>query len=163
MTQRIQSIDLENDDQILSEPPQVEPVFIPLSIDKMPTSRLQDVMRSLERPAVTVINIDAILPMKNQLNILKTFLLHMNSRKILTLSIKYNILDSDSKNALIDWIESNDTLEFLYILGCGLDVPPYGERLQTAWKKHLLLHRYENNFNTYQRVKTQIIPADDDE
>jgi hypothetical protein len=123
--------------------------FVPLEV--MPTLRLNDVMRNLNKPTNSVVNLDALIPPKDLgFDVLRT-LLYKIRPEVKTLSIRFNNLSQDSIEYLIDWIVVNDHLEMLYAMGCGIDEKFRG-KLEDAWRKNLCGHRTQNLGYTLIRV-----------
>ena len=123
--------------------------FIPLNI--MPSSRLNDIMRSIESQSTSVITLDACLPPKEAgEDVLKTILFKIQSN-VKVLSLRFNNLTQYSCDLLIEWILINDHIETLYIMGSGLD-DKTRNRLEDAWRKNLTGHRTSNLGYTFIRV-----------
>lgn len=145
---------IDEDGAYVTEPEE----FIPLTWNLMPTQSLQDAMRNLETKAISILNLDAMLQSDARpevyMYVWQSILMRINLRtdiKMTTLSIRFNKMDTNMKDIFIIWLEMNETLETVYLMGSGFDSPAYIKKLQAAWKKHLYLHRYENNFMTLYR------------
>ena len=76
-----------------------------------------------------------------------------------TFSLRFNNLSSNSKDELINWIASNDHIETLYVMECGLSNEKDQTRLETSWNKKLVGHSIENFNNTYIRVSQAAMEA----
>ena len=126
--------------------------FIPLAV--MPTGRLNDHMTNLETKDISVLNLDASIPPKQLTAQLFMTILRKLSEKesVKTLSLRFNILPSEIVELLIQWIETNNSLQTLYIMNCGPDMWKARERLKVAWSKNLTSHRTDNNDQTLIRV-----------
>ena len=126
--------------------------FIPLAV--MPTGRLNDHMMNLETKNISVLNLDASFPPKLLTpQLLMTILRKVSEKeRVHTLSLRFNILPSEIVELLIQWVESNNTLQTLYIMNCGPDMWKARERLKVAWSKNLTSHRSDNNDQTLIRV-----------
>ena len=120
-------------------------------MEEMPTSRLTDILRSLDKESTSIVNLDAILPPKEKgEEILQTFLFKIQST-VKVLSIRFNTLSTFSCDLVIDWISQNDHIETLYTMSSGFD-NKNRQRLEDAWKKNLIGHRTENLGYTFIRV-----------
>lgn len=126
-----------------------EEEFIPLEV--MPTSRLTDIVRSLDNATASIINIDACLPQRDAgEDVLKTILFKVQPN-VKVLSLRFNNLTQYSCDLVVEWISINDYLETLYIMGSGLDEKTRN-RLEDAWRKNLTGHRTTNQGYTLIRV-----------
>lgn len=126
--------------------------FIPL--DTMPTSRLNDIMVSIDNQSTSVVTLDACLPSKEAgEDVLKTLLFKIQPN-VKVLSLRFNNLTQYSCDLLIEWILINDHLETLYVMGSGLDEKTRS-RLEDAWRKNLTGHRTSNLGYTFIRVSHQ--------
>lgn len=140
--------------------------FEPMSLEDMPSNALKDVLRHLRLRQAATVNIDAILPADSTLcfKILRTVLYLIDNHpdnSVKTLSIRFNKLDAAAKELLVSWLDKNNKLEFLYVMGSGFE-PPFKQKLDAAWKKNLMWHRCENNGFTFQRV-TRPPPVSEDD
>jgi hypothetical protein len=123
--------------------------FIPLEV--MPTMRLNDVVRNLEKPTTTVVNLDALIPAKDAgFEVLRT-LLYKIRPEVKVLSLRFNNFSQASVEYLIDWIAVNDHLEIVYAMGSGID-DKYRQKFEDAWRKNLTGHRTQNLGYTFIRV-----------
>jgi hypothetical protein len=123
--------------------------FVPLEV--MPTMRLNDVVKNLNKPNVGVVNLDALIPPKEAGELVLKTLLYKIQPSVKVLSIRFNNLSAASIDYLIEWITGNKHLEMLYTMSCGLD-DKARQKLEDAWKKNLTGHRKENMGFTFIRV-----------
>lgn len=131
------SLDWEGDDDLLKR-------------DEMPTSRLKDIYDTLTTKKPTVVNLDALLPPgKKGLRVLKTILYNLPV-SVQTLSLRFNQLNNESVEALLQWLALNNTLHALYLMGSGIDSSK--ERFEAAWKRNLSSHRTDNMGSTFIRI-----------
>ncbi len=122
--------------------------FVPLEV--MPSMRLNDVVKNLDKPT-TVVNIDALIPPKEAGELVLKTLLYKIQPSVKVLSVRFNNFSSGSIEYLIDWIARNNHVEMLYTMNCGLDERAR-QRMEDAWKKNLTGHRKENMGFTFIRV-----------
>ena len=115
--------------------------FVPMTV--MPSSRLNDIVLVLQTKTPGVVNVDAILPAKSAGDLVFKSILYLMPSSVRTLSIRFNSLSAQSISLLAEWLVTNDYLECLYIMGCGIEDKDQ-ERLESAWKKNLCGHRREN-------------------
>ena len=123
--------------------------FIPM--DEMPTSRLNDIITTLEKKTVSVITVDACLPPKEYGEMVLKTILYKISSCVKVLSLRFNQLSQYSCDLIISWIATNDHLETLYMMGCGLD-ERNRSKLEDAWRRKLTGHRTNNLGFTFIRV-----------
>jgi hypothetical protein len=126
--------------------------FVPLEV--MPTDRLNDHMANLENKPITVLNLDScLLPKFNTRQLFKTILYKVSEKpNVTTLSLRFNILNHDLVEILIQWLEANDSIRVLYLLNCGPDIWKARDKIKTAWSKNLGSHRTDNFDQTFIRV-----------
>jgi len=148
------------EEEVLNLENNEENEFFPLTWDQMPTISLRDTLRNLQTKNISILNLDALLQCDKYrdmyLYIWQSILMHVNIRsdiKICTLSIRFNKFDDIMKDLFIAWLDMNDTVETVYLMGSGFDSVSYVRKLQISWKKHLYLHRYENNGLTLHRSR----------
>jgi hypothetical protein len=120
-------------------------------LDVMPTMRLNDISKALEKPNTGVVNLDALLPAKEAGELVVQTLLYKIQPSVKVLSIRFNSLSQASIDMLVAWVASNNHLETLYTWGCGLD-ERNRQRFEDAWKKNLTGHRKDNMGHTFIRV-----------
>lgn len=132
----------------------------PASLDEeasLPTVSLKDSMKQLANPKTRILRMDAIIPSTtNSHAILQLFLNKMTqktSNPIQVLSLKFNRFDNRMRDIFICWLETNNTLETLYVSGSGFDGASM-KKLHQAWKKRLFNHRFENNGNSLYRYSS---------
>jgi hypothetical protein len=119
-------------------------------LEEMPTMRLNDLVKTLAKPSTSVVNLDALLPIKDQELILQT-LFYKIQPAVKCLSLRFNTLNPISVELVIDWIAHNNFIEILYTMGCGFDEKTR-KRLEDAWRKNMTGHRLDNMGYTFIRV-----------
>lgn len=125
-------------------------IFIPLTLNDMPTERLKDVFNLLENKQPSVLNLDACITGPLTIRILRTLLLKIDSvRSLKTLSLRFNNLGDVGAQYLSSWLSTNDFLEVIYLLGTGIIKI---ELVDEAWRKNLIGHKVDNNGYTFIRV-----------
>jgi hypothetical protein len=123
--------------------------FVPL--DTMPSMRLNDVVKLIEKEVSSVVNLDAIIPPREAgERVLKTLLLKLKP-VVKVLSVRFNNFSPISIDYLIEYILKNDHIETLYFMGSGLE-DKNRQRLEDAWRKNLTGHRKDNMGYTLIRV-----------
>lgn len=123
--------------------------FVPL--ETMPSMRLNDVSKLLEKETNGVVNLDAIIPPREAgERVLKTLLLKLKPA-VRVLSVRFNNFSPASVDFLIEFILKNDHIETLYFMGSGLE-DKNRQRLEDAWRKNLTGHRKDNMGYTLIRV-----------
>ncbi len=122
--------------------------FVPLEV--MPSMRLNDVVKNLDKPT-SVVNLDALIPPKEAGELVLKTLLYKIQPSVKVLSVRFNNFSSGSIECLIDWIATNNHVEMFYTMNCGLDERTR-QRMEDAWKKNLTGHRKENMGFTFIRV-----------
>ena len=126
-----------------------EDEFIPLEV--MPTMRLNDVLKNLSKPSTTVVNLDALIPPKDDgFDVLRTLLYRIRP-EVKVLSLRFNNFSQESIEYLIDWLTENDHLETLYLMGSSLE-EKQRQKVEEAWRKKLTGHRTNNLGYTMIRV-----------
>jgi hypothetical protein len=120
-------------------------------LEEMPTLRLRDVVKNLEKPNTGVVNLDALIPPKESGELVLKTLLYKIQPSVKVLSVRFNNFNQTSIDYLIDWIAKNNHLEMLYTMSCGLDEKSR-QKMEDAWKKNLTGHRKENLGFTFIRV-----------
>jgi hypothetical protein len=126
-----------------------EDEFFPL--ERMPTSRLQDIYNDVSTKSLSVINLDAVIPPVNGYPVLRT-LLEMLNPSVKTLSLRFNNLTAPELcSFLINWLSENENIEMLYLMGTGIE-EKRRILLEAAWKKHMKGHRTDNMGYTFIRV-----------
>ena len=142
--------------------------FEPLT--KMPSGRLQDILDKLNNQRVetggtTVLNLDATLPTDPTIcvNVLKT-LLYKIPITITTLSLRFNPVIGHSSlfEVLIDYILNNNFLQTLYIMSSGISENDRN-KLEDAWRKHLVSHRTDNMGWTFVRITVEMANAEEED
>lgn len=122
---------------------------------EMPTLRLKDVVDILDNKLPSVINLDACFP-PNSPHLLK-YILDKIPPSVTTMSIRFNDIKDEGAIILTEWLLANETLEILYMMGVPLSKTSQAA-IESAFKKHLVGHRQENNGNTYIRcVKPPVV------
>ena len=124
----------------------------------MPNNRLTDTMKVLETKQPAVINIDAIIPPKDAGDMVLKTILQKMPQSVTVFSLRFNQLSAFSINEVIEWIQGNEQLETLYIMGCGLNDKDR-ERLEAAWRKNMAGHRTDNWGHTFIRVPIAVMQA----
>lgn len=127
--------------------------FVPLEV--FPTLRLNDVAKSLLKPNISVVTLDALIPPREDGELVLQSIFYKIPRSVKVLSIRFNNLSPFSIELVIDWISQNSHLEMLYAMGCGLD-EKNRKRLEDAWKKNMTGHRTENMGFTFIRVTQEV-------
>jgi hypothetical protein len=117
----------------------------------MPTSRLNDILKSLETKPISVLNLDACLPSKEAGEPVLFTILHKIPATLKCLSLRFNNLTIASCEMVIEFILKNNFIEILYVMGCGFE-DKLRIRLEESWKKNLVGHRTENGGYTFMRV-----------
>ena len=145
----------------MEEPEEEDDDFVPL--DVMPSSRLNDVVLKMEGKRSSVVNIDAILPPKEDGDLSLQTILYKMPENVKVFSLRFNNLSSSSIEVLTDWISSNSHLEMLYTSGSNID-EKCRKGLEDAWKKNLIGHRTDNFGYTFIRVTADkaLVEATDD-
>lgn len=133
--------------------------FVP--IDKMPSSRLTDIAEALDAKKSSVVTLDACLPPKEAGELVLKTLLFKISSCVKVLSLRFNHLSQYSCDLLISWIATNDHLETLYVMGCGIDEKTRS-KLEDAWRRKLTGHRTMNLGFTFIRVTIDKAQKSDD-
>ena len=137
-----------------------------LSLNEMPTGRLQDVYKLIDDESKSPIslNLDAIIPSGDKgLRILQTICLKMQ-KSILTLSIRFNTFSPECIDFFIEWILTNDHIKTLYTMGNSIaQDEKKRDALEGAWKKNLKNHRTDNNNFTLIRIREEDMPKEDEE
>ena len=122
---------------------------------EMPTLRLKDVVNILENKQPSVINLDACFP-PNTPHLLK-YILDKIPPTVTTMSMRFNDIKDEGAIILSEWLIANETLEILYMMGVTLSKSSQAA-VESAFKKHLVGHRQDNNGNTYIRcVKPPVV------
>lgn len=133
---------MEGEEEVLDD-------FVPL--DTMPTLRLKDVVKIIEKESTSVINLDALIPAREAgERVFKTLLLKLQP-SVKVLSVRFNNFSPVSVDYLIEYILKNDHIEMLYFMGSGLE-DKSRQRLEDAWRKNLTGHRKDNMGYTLIRV-----------
>jgi hypothetical protein len=123
--------------------------FMPM--EEMPTLRLTHVLKNLNKPSTSVVNLDALLPPKDLgYDVLQTLLYRLRP-EVKVLSLRFNNFSPICVEYLIDWIAENDHLETLYVFGSGID-EKFRQKLEDSWRKNLTGHRTSNMGYTLIRV-----------
>mmetsp|Transcript_8653 Transcript_8653/g.8791 ORF Transcript_8653/g.8791 Transcript_8653/m.8791 type:complete len:151 (+) Transcript_8653:141-593(+) len=123
--------------------------FAPIS--NFPTGRLKDIVAALDTNRVSVLNLDACIPRGN-IAIFRTILYKIEiAGTVKTLSMRFNSLGDIEAQILTEWLMNNDTIEKLYLLCSGIQIPQRNA-IEEAWKRNLRGHHYENNGYTFIRV-----------
>lgn len=123
--------------------------FVP--VEKMPTSRLGDIVVALDKKKSSVVTLDACLPPKESGELILKTLLYKIASNVKVLSLRFNHLSQYSCDLLISWIATNDHLETLYVMGCDMDEKTRN-KLEDAWRRKLTGHRTMNLGFTFIRV-----------
>mmetsp|Transcript_3315 Transcript_3315/g.5180 ORF Transcript_3315/g.5180 Transcript_3315/m.5180 type:complete len:143 (+) Transcript_3315:66-494(+) len=123
----------------------------------LPTGRLRDVVEILENKQPSVLNLDACLPPGN-LDIL-AYILDNIGPSITTLSLRFNDLKDEGAALLAEWLNTNETVEVLYLTGAKMS-PGARQQIENAFTKHLLGHRTTNMGFTLIRVAKKTDPAE---
>lgn len=129
-----------------------------ISLEDMPTNRLKDVVKILQNKKPEVVNIDAIVPPKEDGEDILRTLLRLIPSTTKCFSMRFNNLSLKSIDEVINWIQKNDYIEALYIMGCGID-DKNRERLEASWRKNMAGHRTENMGYTFIRVPLAVRDA----
>lgn len=126
--------------------------FDPVPLAELPSSRLQDIMKSLEDKNPTVLTLDSLIfndstagkpkAQAEGLRVLQTFLYHLKP-SVKTLSLRFNNLTTEAQDYFIEWITQNDWIEIVYLQGTGFDSKKK-EALKAGWKQNLSSHRTDN-------------------
>ena len=122
---------------------------------EMPTNRLADIVKAIEEKEPTVINLDAAIK-STELEILK-WILQKLPRSVSTVSLRFNNLGSAGAEIIVEWLQDNDHVQVLYLMGTGIDNKAR-DAIDTVWKKKLRGHRVDNNGYTFIRVDPSIEP-----
>lgn len=126
-------------------------------LERMPTSRLNDIVVSLEKQNTSVITLDACLPPKEAGELVLKTILYKMTRCVKVLSLRYNNFSSTSCDLLIEWMTTNDYLETIYVMGCqGIETKVRG-KLEDAWRKNLIGHHVTNFGFTMTRVTPETL------
>lgn len=128
--------------------------FEPLEV--FPSMRLNDIARNLAKPTTSVVTLDALIPPKEDGELVLQSLLFKLQRSVRVLSLRFNNFSAFSIEVIIDYISQNDFIEVLYMMGCGFDEKTR-KRLEDAWKKNLVGHRTENMGFTFIRVTQTVM------
>jgi len=151
------------------------PDFDLMTADRVSSGRLKDIFTSLhnEAKAPRVLSVDAILPAgEHGFEVLRSILWLMKKRKSFeTLSLRFNTkLTPEAEDYFIEWLEANDTLKQLYIMGTDLaNDDKKSARVEKAWEKNLNNHRREPPEDTelpahsFVRITEDGPPEDPDE
>lgn len=131
-----------------------EGAFEPLEV--FPTLRLNDISRNLAKPSTSVVNLDALIPPKEDGELVLQSLLFKLQRSVRVLSLRFNSFSPFSIEVLIDYISQNDFIEILYLMGCGFDEKTR-KRVEDVWKKNMIGHRTENMGFTFIRVSHEVM------
>jgi hypothetical protein len=122
---------------------------------EMPTNRLADIVKIIEEKQPTVINLDAAIK-STELDILR-WILQRLPRSVSTVSLRFNNLGAAGAELVVEWLQDNDHVQVLYLMGTGIDHKAR-DAIDTVWKKKLKGHRLDNNGYTYIRVNPSIEP-----
>ena len=86
-------------------------------LNEMPTVRLRDIMSVMQGKEPMIVNIDAIIPRKDDGNEALHTILSKLPNSVKTLSLRNNTLSVWSTERLIEWVATNNHLETLYTAG----------------------------------------------
>ena len=134
--------------------------FKPVATEDMPSEELRAAMRTLDDDTnnPTSMNLDSLIftefsPQSEKdlrFRIFKTFLYKLKP-SVKSLSLRFNLILRDWQEYLIEWVDQNEWLEELHILGTAFD-GSMRRMLAEAWKSHLSSHLLEDNGNTLLRT-----------
>lgn len=122
-------------------------------LTSLPPGRLKDILDSLDKKPVSVVNLDACLPTgADSVPILRVILHKITANShVKTLSLRFNRLRGELLDIFIEWLLSNDTLETLYFQATDVDEKSR-KIVEDVWKKNLSSHRSGNFGYTLTRV-----------
>lgn len=121
----------------------------------MPTNRLTDVLKSIQEKNPSVINLDAAIK-STDLDILR-WMLNKLPRSVSTVSLRFNNLGAAGADLVVEWLQSNDHVQVLYLMGTGID-NRQRDAIDNAWRKKLRGHRTDNNGYTFIRIDPAVEP-----
>lgn len=122
---------------------------------QLPTQRLGDVIRNLETKNPAVLNLDACLPVAKNAEILG-YILGKICPSVKVLSVRFNNITDEGASILAEWLESNSSIEVMYIMGNKISSSAR-QSIETAFYKNLVGHSVSNGGNTLNRVNTIVV------
>jgi len=133
--------------------------FIP--IERMPSSRLEDIFLTIKTRPIASISLDALVPSGDiGCQVLQT-LLHSLKPHVKTLSLRFLNFNAEALEWFIEWLTDNKHLEVLYLMGtAGIDDKGKA-RVKDAWSKNLFSPRTDKQGFTFIRIPE--MPPEDEE
>jgi hypothetical protein len=124
------------------------------SREDMPSKRLGDLLEAIQSNNPGVLNFDACIK-SSDLHFLE-YLLNRAPPSVHTVSLRFNNLGAAGVDIVRRWLETNETVVVLYLMGTGID-PKGRSSLEDMWKRKLTSHRVDNNGWTFIRVNPRAL------
>lgn len=121
----------------------------------LPSRRLNDVVKVLEKGTSSILSLDALLPPGEIGEDVLYTLLNKIHPNIKVLSVRFNQLTPRAVEYLSDWLCSNNHLEMMYTMGSAID-DKMRAGIESSWKKNMTGHRTENFGYTFIRVSQAV-------